>query len=356
MSESNRRIRDYGTVHHLRSRIAHRVFFLQDEERNDLIEMIRRTALFSGLDMLGWCIMTNHFHVLVHLPHPIELDESELLRRYGILKGESARANAEKQLQTWRSSACEKLAEEWLDGLRRRMYDVGEFMKIVKQWFTEEYNRRQSHCGTLWESVYRDHVILLRKDDMSRVLGYIHLNPIRAAVSDKYDGYLWSSFSALARGDEMALAGIRFVYDDATASAAELIDRHTVLMDDLLEGIKRRRAEEIARKRAAGYEMPTDPLTTEAQIAQAVAHLAEVQKAMVDIRSSRELESATRMKIDKSAEQLLSALTADPMADVAALANTLSFSKSNVYKLLAYLKSKGTISRQSRTTPWLINC
>jgi len=355
MSESNRRIRDYDTVHHLRSRIAHRVFFLQDEERNDLIEMIRRAALFSGLDLLGWCIMTNHFHVLVHLPHPIELDESELLRRYGILKGDFARTNAEKQLQAWRSSACEKLADEWLDGLRRRMYDVGEFMKIVKQWFTEEYNRRQSHCGTLWESVYRDHVIPLRKDDMSRVLGYIHLNPIRAAVSDKYDGYLWSSFSALARGDEMALAGIRFGYDDVTASAADLIGRHTVLLDDLLEGIKRQRAEEIARKRAAGYEMPTDPLTTEAQIAQATNHIAEVQKTMVNLHVARELENASRQKIAKSAEQLLHILISNPAADVPTLATSLSCCESYVYKLLAHLKAKGAISRPSRTSPWLIS-
>ena len=37
----------------------------------------------------------------------------------------------------------ERRVSEWLDAQRRRMYDVGIFMKIVKQWFTTEYNMLQ---------------------------------------------------------------------------------------------------------------------------------------------------------------------------------------------------------------------
>ena len=67
MANSNYRTKDHDTVHHLVSRIAHRVYFLKDEERNDFIEMMRRTAEFCGIELIGWCIMTNHFHILARM-------------------------------------------------------------------------------------------------------------------------------------------------------------------------------------------------------------------------------------------------------------------------------------------------
>ena len=39
------------------SRIAHKVFFMTDEVRNDFIEMIRRAADFCGIKLVSWCIM-----------------------------------------------------------------------------------------------------------------------------------------------------------------------------------------------------------------------------------------------------------------------------------------------------------
>jgi len=99
MSASNFRVHECNTVHHLISRIAHKVFFLGDEERNDFLVIVRRSAAFSGVQLLGWRIMTNHFHLLVHLPPRIELNEEEILRRYQILKGEAGRFVAEEQLK-----------------------------------------------------------------------------------------------------------------------------------------------------------------------------------------------------------------------------------------------------------------
>ena len=90
MAVSNNRVKERNTVHHLISRIAHRVYFLKDEECQDFLSMMFRVAEFSGIRLLGWCIMTNHFHVLVYLPEEEDLDEAEIVRRYGVLKGRMA--------------------------------------------------------------------------------------------------------------------------------------------------------------------------------------------------------------------------------------------------------------------------
>ena len=87
MSNSNHRITDYETVHHLTSRIAHRVFFLKEDERNDFQELMLRVAHFCGLRLLGWCIMENHFHILVYLPTPEHLPQDEVISRYRSLSG-----------------------------------------------------------------------------------------------------------------------------------------------------------------------------------------------------------------------------------------------------------------------------
>ena len=194
MAASNFRVHEYDTVHHLMSRIAHKVFILNEDDRNDFLDIMWRAAEFVGVTLLGWCVMTNHFHLLVYLPPPIELGEDEILRRYEILKGKTAAANKRKELDKFRSEGCEDVVNEWFERQRKRMYDIGSFMKIVKQWFTEMYNVRYSHTGTLWEGEYLDKGVKRTTSEMAKRLAYIHLNPIRALLASRFDEYRWSSF------------------------------------------------------------------------------------------------------------------------------------------------------------------
>ena len=57
---------DFETVHHLTSRIAHQAFFLKEEECNEFTSLMIRVAAFSGIELIGWCIMNNHFRLFVH--------------------------------------------------------------------------------------------------------------------------------------------------------------------------------------------------------------------------------------------------------------------------------------------------
>ena len=52
--------------YHLISRIANRAFYLTDEERTRFVERLWRVAKFSGIEVLAYCFMSNHFHLLVH--------------------------------------------------------------------------------------------------------------------------------------------------------------------------------------------------------------------------------------------------------------------------------------------------
>ena len=359
MSNSSNRSKEYETVHHITSRIAHKVRFLQEEaERNDLIEMIRRAADFVGIKLLGWCIMINHFHILAFLPQPVAVDEKEILRRYGSLKGAKGAAALEEQLGKLRlegETGC-KEAERLLDSLRKRMYSIGEFVKIVKQWFSEEYNRRNGHTGTLWEGVYHDRVVTYCHKDIAECLGYIHLNPIRAAACATFDGYAWSSYSAFRRGDKVAIDGMRFVYsqkteDEQELTLEEIAEMHEELLANLLEKWKLRRAEEIALKRAAGYTMPDDPLTTEALLSQAQAHLEEVRKASMKLRLNRDMAATLKARRANLEDEILHLLTLRPGIGVGEMSETLAIPAPTLYRYLAKLKKQGA-ARQIAKGQW----
>ena len=349
MSQSNHRSTQTNTIHHLGSRIAHKVYFLEEDERNDFLEMARRVAVFTGIKLLGWCVMSNHFHLLVYLPHEESVDEDEVMRRYEALKGRVAADSMRARIEKWRASdVCgEDLVNGWLDAQRQRMYRVSEFMKILKQWFTGEYNRRHAHRGTLWEATYFDRTVKNTQSDIATCLAYIHLNPIRAAAAAVFDGYTWSSYSAFHRGDEISVEGMRFVYGE-NVSDKEISDRHEALMTALLEEEKLLRAQSIARKVAAGYEIPCDPLTTEAEVAQAAARMKELEKEMAAYQIQLNAAVSAKARYAILLEETLCVMKMHPEFDSAQLLEAVSVSRSVLYRILSDLKNCGLVQRVAK--------
>ncbi len=353
MSASSSRNKECETFHHLVSRIAHKVFFLKEDERNDFTERLRRVSIFTGIEPLGWCVMTNHFHILAYLPEPKELDEAEVLRRFEALKGAQARADFEKKLATLRlRRGGEADVQRELDAVKKRMYSIASFMKILKQWTTEDYNMRHSHTGTLWEAVYKDRTVKEDRDSLATVLAYIHLNPVRAGLCAGFAEYPWSSLTRFAQGDWMAKRGMALVYGEGMMDD-EILAEHKARMADALEEMKRKWAVEVARRRAAGYIVPDDPLTDEAMVAQAAAHLSEVQKAGTELHEERR---RGRPRKEGADAKILEELLANPAIGTKELAEKAGISERLAYERLKALKAAGLIEKEGRSGPWCTNC
>ncbi len=190
--------------------------------------------------------------------------------------------------------------------------------------------------------------------ELSMCLAYIHLNPIRAAVTDKFDGYLRSSFSAFVKGDATAVGGMRFIYGNED-SEAEIASRHEYLLEELLESEKLKRAEEIARKRAVGFEMPADPLTTEAMVAQRAAHQAEVQKALIELREARMCAKRGDERRELTYKVICALLGEHFAMDVHQLAEQLSLGMGMTYRILAEMKKRGMICQEKYGGAWRLS-
>ena len=86
--------------YHVVSRIANKAFLLNNDEKKEVfVNMLHRAADFSGIDVITYVVMDNHFHLCVRVPkREGEIPESEILRRVGVLYGEDRRAALEKRL------------------------------------------------------------------------------------------------------------------------------------------------------------------------------------------------------------------------------------------------------------------
>ena len=72
-------------VYHCMTRTVNGEFLFEDREKEVLRQMIRQVADFCGVDVLTYCIMSNHFHVLVRVRDEPVVSDRELMRRYRVL-------------------------------------------------------------------------------------------------------------------------------------------------------------------------------------------------------------------------------------------------------------------------------
>ena len=197
--------------YHVIDRIAHREFLLRDEQvKKRLLDLLRRAAEFSGVEVCTYVLMDNHLHLCVHVPEAGEVDERTVVERFGALYGESRATALENELARLRAEGREDEAARTLERLRARMGDLSEFMKTFKQRVTQWYNRELGHEGTLWCGRFKS--VLLEGDEAVRVVAnYIHCNPVRARMVDSAGNYRWSGLGAAIKGDKRAIRGLSVI-------------------------------------------------------------------------------------------------------------------------------------------------
>lgn len=195
--------------YHVVSRIANKAFLLNDAKRkNTFVNMLHRSAEFSGIEVVTYVVMDNHFHLCVRVPKKAEeVSEAEVLRRVGILYGEDRRLALEKRLADFRSDRDELSANAEIERYRVRMGDLSEFMKTFKQRVSQWYNSNYDHEGTLWAGRFKS-VLVENGRYFRNLIEYIHGNPIRAGLVKRAADYEWSALGAARKGDSRVKKGL----------------------------------------------------------------------------------------------------------------------------------------------------
>jgi REP element-mobilizing transposase RayT len=169
------KINDATTVYHVMSRTALDGFPLGDIEKDFMLDLIRRYAALYFVEILGLCLMGNHFHLLVKMFPEYRFTDEDIKKRYVGFYGDD-RAFAYGQVPS----------------LREKLSNLSEFIREIKVGFARYYNRRHNRRGYFWGDRFKS-VIVEKGETLINCLAYIDLNPLRAGIVNRPEEYRWNS-------------------------------------------------------------------------------------------------------------------------------------------------------------------
>ena len=203
-----------GAHYHVTSRCAFHTFAFEAESKDMFVKIMRRAEAFSGVKVANYCIMDNHFHILVKVPRRKEVGDAELDRRIKILYGAAKASAIFKRWKDLEGQGNAALVKRERDACRTRMYDISHFMKTLKQRFSLWYTTHHGNLeGSIWQGRFHSTLVEGSTRALSAVSAYIDLNPVRAEIVRNAGDYPWCGYAAARRGDAHAKEGIVGTYE-----------------------------------------------------------------------------------------------------------------------------------------------
>ena len=194
--------------YHVISRIAGQQFLMDAVEKDALMRLMFHAAVFSGVEVLTFALMDNHFHLLVKVPRAHEVDDAELVEKMRVLYGDAKTERILGDWDKWERKGLPFKVDGAKAALRRRMFDLSQFCKTLKETYTMSYNHRHAHVGTIWGSRFKSILLSADYQTLMTVGSYIDLNPVRAGVVENPAEYRWSGYGTAIRGNMPSRNGL----------------------------------------------------------------------------------------------------------------------------------------------------
>jgi REP element-mobilizing transposase RayT len=148
---------------------------LGDIEKDFMLDLIKRYSALYFVEILGICIMGNHFHILVKTLPEYKFSDQDIKKRYVDFYGDGR-----------------VFTDGLIPSLRAKLSSLSEFVREIKVGFARYYNRRHNRRGYFWGDRFKS-VIVDKGETLINCLAYIDLNPLRAGIVSRPEDYRWNS-------------------------------------------------------------------------------------------------------------------------------------------------------------------
>jgi len=174
-----------GALYHVTARgNAHADIFLDDEDRERFLQLLKDEIIQQGWLCYAWCLMDNHYHFLIETP------EANLSRGMQRLNGR----------------------------------------------YTQSFNRSHKRVGHIFQGRYK--AILVEKEShLLELCRYIVLNPVRAGMVADVSQWQWSSYHDMLEYQSSEWLAVEHVLSLFSAHRDKAIERYQKFVD---EGTDRR--------------------------------------------------------------------------------------------------------------------
>lgn len=144
-------------------------------EKDFLLNLIKRYSGLYFVEIMDFCLMGNHFHLLVKMIPEHNYSDEDIQKRYEAFYGDES-----------------VFAPGWIPSLRAKLCSLSEFVREIKVNFARYYNKRHNRRGYFWGDRFKS-VIIEKGETLINCLAYIDLNPIRAGIVSRPEDYRWNS-------------------------------------------------------------------------------------------------------------------------------------------------------------------
>jgi putative transposase len=130
-----------------------------------VIDSLKYCQEKKGLNIFGWCLMTNHLHMIANTRRPYDLDDV---------------------IRDFKRFTCNKLIDQ-----------IASEPESRREWLLDKFNfAARSHSKTKNFKIWQDgsHPVELFTERFTwQKLNYIHRNPVVDKIVEKEEDYLFSS-------------------------------------------------------------------------------------------------------------------------------------------------------------------
>jgi len=205
-------LKEKPALYHCVSRVVDKRKILGFAEKEKFVLYMREYEAFCQVRILTYCVMGNHFHILVEVPEPPE-DRGKSWSDERFLEHLTTRYHDDEwlaiaaRLRGYRKDGLHRKAEEYRDKFFVRMWDLSWFLRLLKQRFAQWYNYRgkpepEKRDGYLWSDRFRS--IIVESGRAARTMAaYIDLNPVRAGIVEDPAEYRWCGYGEAVAGGRL---------------------------------------------------------------------------------------------------------------------------------------------------------
>ena len=214
---------DGEAVYHVMTRTVNGEFLIDNVGKEVLRKQLWQVADYCGVQIFTYALLSNHFHVLLRVPHLTEIPtDEELLRRYAVLYPKPTQYQMAR-LEVIKSQLKSNgpAAQTWRLQQLALMGDVSPFMKLVKQRFSIWYNKSHKRYGTLWAERFKSVLVEPQGRVIETMAAYIDLNCVRAGLASDPKDYRFCGYGEAVGGNARARAGLQTIRGTTDWSAAQ---------------------------------------------------------------------------------------------------------------------------------------
>ncbi len=129
--------------HHMVQGINKENIFKTKEDKTKYLTLLRKYYSKFKVNMIAYCIMDNHVHLLMHT---------------------------------------------------EKTQNISEFMRQVNSIYAMDYNRRKDRVGYVYRNRFKS-VPIMTREQMYKCIKYIHMNPVKAGIVKDEAKYNYSSYN-----------------------------------------------------------------------------------------------------------------------------------------------------------------